>query len=314
MVEKNSPQAALSSLAHAKLVQQAHDAKTDWLEEFQVPGSKRSTSPGGDRYRNLVMESRDGFTTSRSDDMMVFGIFGFRAYGGTDMIDYRRWSAVDTNNFAVDLWVIDFNVPIGWAGAQALPNSWGTNDRFFPGMNNGRGWYSQFQRRTLAPYGGARSRDLASRAAEGDPGGSLVGGQRQDAYFIKYENGIAHDYHDVRRDKAQTPDEGPIFTVEVETASSKVRTSDRIEGMASGRMEMPDGSRSGKIKSLASAQVYFNRPSHFNGGNLFRRYVRGRADDRYEMGSMFSPYWQVRLVETPTRIKHEFNLIGGATP
>lgn len=89
VVEKNSPQAALSTLSHAKLVQQSRAAKTDWLQEFRVPTSKGSTSAGGDRYRNLVMESRDGFTVSRTDRMMVFGIFGFRAYGGTDMIDSR---------------------------------------------------------------------------------------------------------------------------------------------------------------------------------------------------------------------------------
>ncbi|MGY0505798.1 TadE/TadG family type IV pilus assembly protein [Luteimonas sp. e5] len=314
VVERNSPQAQVSTHSMARLMQQVQASKSDWLEEFKVPGTRGAVSTGGERYRNLVMESRDRFTVSRRDDAMLFGIFGFRAYGGTDMVDYRRWSAVDTNNFEVDLWVIDFKIPVGWAGAQALPRNWGTTTPFFPGMDNGRGWYSDFQRRRLPAYGGLRSRDVAARLAERDPGGSLVGGQRQHAYFTGYNNGIAHDYHDLRRDRATTPGEGPVFTVEVETRSSQVRTSDRIEGMPAGRMEMPDGSRGNRLKALSSAQVYFNRPLHFRDGRMFQRFVRGRRDDRYEMGSLFSPYWQARLVDTPDAIKNEFNLVGGVMP
>jgi hypothetical protein len=49
------------------------------------------------------------------------------------------------------------------------------------------------------------------------------------------------------------------------------------------------------MTALASAQVYFDRPRMLA---AFRR-----ADDQRELGNLFSPYWQARLVETPRSIK-----------
>lgn len=314
VVEKNAPQAGISPLSYVNLIRQLQNAKSEWLTEFNVPRGKGARSQGGDRYRNLVMESRDRFTVGRKDDAMVFGIFGFRANGGTDMMDYQRWSAVDTNNFVVNLWVLRINLPVGWAGAQALPNSWGTNERFFPGMGNGRGWYSDYQRRQLPAYNGVNPTQWTSLLAEGDPGGSLVGDQRKDAYFRNYTRGIAHKFHDVKQGKAQNSNDGPIFSVEVQVASREARTTDAINGMGRGRLDMPDGSRNNQIKALASAQVYFNRPHEFKDGAMFRRFIRGNQDQRYEAGSLFSPYWQARLVETPDGIKNTFNALGGVAP
>jgi hypothetical protein len=60
-------------------------------------------------------------------------------------------------------------------------------------------------------------------------------------------------------------------------------------------LQAPDAAQNNKMTALASAQVYFDRPQ-----KLFPR-----ADKERELGSLFSPYWQARLVDTPTSVKLE---------
>ncbi|SIQ28849.1 pilus assembly protein TadG-related protein [Solilutibacter tolerans] len=307
VVDANSPNAKVTALSYANLVRQMEQARSEYLQQFNVPKGRSSGSVGGDRYRNLVMESRDKFTVDRRDDAKLF-IIGFEANGGTDMVDYNRWSAVDTNNFVVDIWLLELDLPLGWAGAQAAPNR---NKRFFAGMGNGRGWYSDYQRKRLKAYNGLSPWEMTSQMAESDPGGSMVGGKRNHAFFTQYKNGIAHQYHDVKDGKARTPEDGPIFTVEVATSTKETRTSSNI-GMATGRMDVTESPPGDKIKALSSAQIYFNRPHDYNGGRMFNRYVRGRSDARYEAGSLFSPYWQARLTETPATLRASFNALSAA--
>ncbi|WP_049623382.1 hypothetical protein [Frateuria defendens] len=59
----------------------------------------------------------------------------------------------------------------------------------------------------------------------------------------------------------------------------------------------PDKAQNDKMTALASAQVFFSRPR-----TLFPRSTE--ADYR-ELGSLFSPYWQARLVETPATARAE---------
>ena len=51
------------------------------------------------------------------------------------------------------------------------------------------------------------------------------------------------------------------------------------------------------MTALASAQVYFDRPRQLT--------AFSRADGLRELGSLFSPYWQARLVDTPRGVKLE---------
>ncbi len=58
----------------------------------------------------------------------------------------------------------------------------------------------------------------------------------------------------------------------------------------------PAQAQNDKMTALATAQVYFDRPNA-----LFPR----NADTRRELGNLFSPYWQARLVDTPKSVKAE---------
>lgn len=291
VVAENSPEAGIRPLALGTLLTQATTARSTYLDTFNVPRGRGRRSPGGERYRNLVMESRDKFTRNRRDSWFVV-----EARGGTDLVDYDRWAAVDT--FDVNILFGLIKIPVGWGGAQAVRGS--QQPRFFAGINNGNGWHSDYERRRHAAYGGVSRRSPAGRLVEGDPGGRLVRGQKRHAYFSTYTNGIAHTFHDIKPRYARTPtsdrEGGPIFTVEAQSAGRNARTSAVQQDMAAGRLEIDDAFSGDHIRALASAQVYFNRPHEH------RRFVRrlwNREDRRLEMGSLFSPYWQARLVETP---------------
>jgi hypothetical protein len=53
------------------------------------------------------------------------------------------------------------------------------------------------------------------------------------------------------------------------------------------------------MTALSSAQVYFNRPRGFG---LFDNVV---SPSMRELGNLFSPYWQARLIDTPCRSRQE---------
>jgi hypothetical protein len=213
---------------------------------------------------------------------------------------------VDVHEFRLNLLITTIKIPLGWGGTQAVA---GGQPRFFRGMNNGRGWRSPYDNRTYRAYNGVSSGSMAGRFIENDPAAKDQGFQKREAFFSQYKDGITHKYYDVKEPEpgervgyAELPEgdkAGPIFTVEVETEARNARSSSAI-GVGAGRMELKDDARSGKLRAMASAQVYFNRPHEYA---PFKRMVWGRSDGKFEQGSMFSPYWQARLVETPSRDK-----------
>ncbi|WP_245979009.1 hypothetical protein [Solilutibacter pythonis] len=292
VAKDNSPNATLRPLTAGFLTSQLLAAERDYLNEFNVPAGRNRRSEGGERYRNVVMESRDKFTRERRDNWLILD-----ANGGTDLVDYDRWAAVDV--FEINLFL--FRIPVGWGGAQAVSRG---QPRFFPGIHRGSGWRSEYEGRRYRPYNGVSRRSIAGMLIESDPGGRLAGGNKSQAYFRGYRNGLAHRYHDVKRDKARTPGEntrnaGPYFTIEVQNAIANARTSSKLN-LTTGRLDVPEQARGNQLRALATAQVYFNRPHEYS---RFARRVWGRADGKYEMGSLFSPYWQVRLIETPLHMK-----------
>jgi hypothetical protein len=91
---------------------------------------------------------------------------------------------------------------------------------------------------------------------------------------------------------------GPVFSVLVEQAMTDVRTTSNVNGLGGPPdLVVPDQTQNNQMTALASAQVYFDRPRNLT---VFRR-----ADDHRELGSLFSPYWQARLVDTPRSVKLE---------
>lgn len=121
------------------------------------------------------------------------------------------------------------------------------------------------------------------------------------------------DYNDVAPGKAIAPyasspsdksDVGPIFTVYVKQDDNTVRTGANI-GMEGGDLKLKNKGLGKAIGAISSAQVYYDRP-WWNLAFLDRHtYTPGGRENNQmrELGNLFEPYWQVRLVETPTPIK-----------
>lgn len=298
VVSKNMPNADISAASLLYLANQLRLAESQFLDFHKLPARNRQ-SEAFNRYRNVVMQSRDRFSWNRTD-FIGLGPIKFGAYGGTDMVAYDRWAALDTMQLKIELpWWIgdDIDIPVGWGGAQAVENYQG--QKFLPGFNRGRGWRSPFDRRRYGIYGGMNGRDVVTRAAANDPNVGVHNGRDKDAYFTGYTG--LQNYHDIKRGKITGSEDGPVFTVEVEAPITAARTSSTV-GIGAGRMELRESTD--RLAALASAQVYFNRPPDYA---LFQR-----ADGNLETGSMFSPYWQARLIDTPAPALAALGLAGAA--
>ena len=335
---RNDPAAEFVPAGRAHLLDtQLVAARRDFLQHHHLP---ERTSAGMDRYRNVVMESRDQFSRNRHAKAQIgdsnnydfsilpvpIGGFELRnenfivSEGGTDMVDYDRWAALDTTSFDIEveayLYVgrcipivgcvrvrrslieVEFKQPMGYGGAQAVTSEDG--QRFRPGINDDGGFLSLYEPHMYAPYNGVRG--PPSWLAEYEPAvtNPVYGdrnARRGDEYLEDYRG--LRPYDDVRSDRAATLDDGPVFTVYARSAQDRVRTSDvaGIGGGAGTDTHLAGAAADGAYTALASAQVYFARPV---GLERFRRVFRGGARDREaEAGSLFSPYWQARLVDTP---------------
>lgn len=301
IVEANAPGARLSAVGSAQLTTQLHHAFATYTTLHRIPQS--GTSAPAERFRNVVMKSRDRFSQTRDKDA-GFWPLRLNQAGGTDMVGYRQWAAVDTLSLEVSLpWPLDdLDLPLGWGGAQAVQRY--QNQSFLWGINNGNGWQDAWDNnRRHRPYGDARrqtGRTLMT-LANNDPN---VGGARSGSFFTGYDG--LRDYHDVAAGKGTTSVNdknrendnkdtvGPVFTVHVQSAQALSRTAPYIEGMGSGQMALTDRTHGGDVSALASAQVYFHRP--------FALAAFARGDRKLEAGNLFNPYWQARLVETPRGI------------
>ncbi|MCE9641560.1 MAG: hypothetical protein K8S22_15685, partial [Betaproteobacteria bacterium] len=69
--------------------------------------------------------------------------------------------------------------------------------------------------------------------------------------------------------------------------SSVARTGPQVTAaFGPGNLDIGDGTATNCMRALAKSEAYFARP-----GDLF-----GRGDGKAEYGSLYSPYWQARLL------------------
>jgi hypothetical protein len=222
-----------------------------YTENHARVGEQRS------RLRNLVMDSRDGFSRSRDWTVGVPPLVAVRKRGGTDLIGYDSWRGMDTL-------------------AVREPSLFGHRE-------NPLAWNAAENRVRLA-------------YARGEHGGSYRDNPRASGYAedeLRARNSYAGlpAYRDVRLGTGANRNRSPAplrFNVEVHQSGRTIGTSDVI--MNGAATFVPDENpkrvqpsyHSGLVYALAAAQVYFRRPV-------------GRADRKPEFGSLFNPYWQARL-------------------
>jgi len=305
VVEQNTIKAAgstdkaarLSAVSYGVLAMQAKAANRGYARLYEVPNSHSPSSnphptADADRYANVVMEARDGFSASRDGNELFL-----HKRGGTDLVSYNRWVAMDTLNASAS--IVGLDLPMAWGGAAAVSR---TSGAAFANLSDpDHGWTSPYDNDAghYDPYGGARTNDSAGNQARLHPATPS-----NDAALLSGYQGL-QSYEDIAANKAivpysenETPDDGPVFSVLVEQPMSDVRTTSNVEGIGGPPdLTVPDKAQNNNMTALASAQVYFDRPRMLA---AFRR-----ADDHRELGNLFSPYWQARLVETPRSVKLE---------
>lgn len=340
VVRKNDLTAKFGVLGKGLLIDQLAHATSHNVPSFQGDpllndySVKKNGADGMDRFRNVVMASRDEFSADRGLNigLSLEGVIGIElgTWGGTDLVEHDRWAGMDTMSIKIEVpWPLkDIDVPFGWGGAQAVENKT-TLPPFLPGIqsgeNGGEGWYSHEHdgNTTYEPYGGSSglSADWADKYPSVNAPWLVLDSNnglndKDDAYIGGYRGLQA--YQDINDAYANTPGgdttnvaeseaAGPLFTVYIYSDQADARVS---EDTAIGA---PDGSslaldaetNNNRITAISTAQTYFNRPPNYA---LFQRLVPREwngdpeVDEDLERGSLFSPYWQARLVKTPARL------------
>jgi hypothetical protein len=211
------------------------------------------------RFTELLMTSRDGFTRSRSDDLLpATSPVQVSRRGGTDLLGEYSWRGVDTLSTHIDLIITDQEIPMGWGAAE---------QRRLPVTQRG-------------VHGGSlRTNSRASRL-----------GIRELVPQQQYRG--VPEIRDVVR-PANRDSRSLLYSVALRLPRQSIATADRLF--------LPDGLQlisgvsadvaptfaADSLHALGSAEVYFQRPIV-------------RSDGRHEYPSLFSPYWQARLVDTPS--------------
>jgi hypothetical protein len=233
--------------------------ETDWLNFTKTYSDNERT-----RLRAVTLDSRDGFTQNRHWGLN-FVIGKIDKQGGTDLVNYDAWKAMDSAAICTGLIKCRPWVPVGWGGAQAdnpSPTSRiGTH-------GNGSDW-----NRTDGRLARAEANVQTNQLPAAFPG-----------------------YRDLQDlNPANTDKQKISFAVEVVVTDKKVPTANSAFGAKAALVDGtaiehdPQYAGEGGVFGLAEACVAFERPVGAQ-----------RSDGLTERPSLFNPYWRASLA-TPSR-------------
>lgn len=270
------------------------------------------------RFKEVTMNSRDGFTQERSwtaswpfipvdapgDMIFPDPMMTVKKRGGTDLIGLDEWRGVDTLAGHYDY--------LGWCGGKIKVPCWKNHEARFGygaataynqqvGSSGETGYHGNAPGENPRTYNMAMSEieDLTSSDSGGNSGfGGMVGGALGGLFGSGIYSGLPK-YRDIADLTNTNPTAG--LAVEVAKDGNVVRTSGNA-GIGTGRLQLSDCLAGGSINKLTKAEVYFKHPDTYAGyGDKFKR--------GEEYGSLFNPYWQVRLIQ-PSAAEQAGALIG----
>lgn len=211
-----------------------------------------------------------------------------RRRGGTELINYDEWKAEDTESF----WRVSdrhrFGIPVGCRQSET-PIAWGEQEAH-PSDSD--------QDDSGAYLGGSPSTNPQAHAqASSDDWTNYTG---LPSFYDLSANMLAQDDPRLR------------FTVRVARPIGQTKTSGE-------RAQIPQSPHlnaykshfaSGEMAALASSEVYFERPA----AEKHNLYGESIGKPR-EIGSLFNPYWQVRLVQpTSAELQSQQSRQGATIP
>ena len=273
----SSNNATISAGGDALLLEDA----AKWAKFTQTYKKSTDVVPtdGRTRLRQVVLDSRDGFTQTRNWSLGSPVVqFEFKKQGGTDLLNFDSWkgldsSQLDTVYIPIKGWTV--KVPIGWGGAQAY-----STEKYGYGQNGtGNNWTSIDGK-------------LAVKVSNQSPNAAAYEGSSSATNFP--------DYRDISNMNqlpapAKVADVHLPFAVEVLINKTTVNTSDNTSAtsMHHPTTVLPDGTvldhhsnfASGDkgVFALSQACIRFSRP-----------YGATRTGG-LEYPSLFNPYWRASL-------------------
>lgn len=254
------------------------DAKVDLLplaDNFYGFTQRYSSKEERVRMGQVVSDGRDAFLKSRNWNFGLVNLctgVELRKRGGTELIDLTEgWKSMDT------LSAHAYSLKISWSGIKCkhseTPIGYGTA---FSTDNLDDSNYSYAGSRSTNPSASEKA-DSSEGIANGfDPAPYSIGG------------GAIPAFHELSESALKQDDPRTQITIRVTKSRDKQRYSGGNSIIKpSGSLDLYQGDHAnGLSASIARAEVYFERPD--GPSPLFS----GKA----EKGSLFNPYWQVRLV------------------
>ncbi|MCU7945775.1 MAG: hypothetical protein KZQ72_03875 [Candidatus Thiodiazotropha sp. (ex Cardiolucina cf. quadrata)] len=246
-----------------------------------IPGAPNRLELGGYIRLWVKKEGRTNLitddTSSSSDDE------GLTSSSSADSMEWE-WKGKDTLSFHIERRVLRRG-RLRWVHEE-IPLGWGS--RY---VNGDFDCYQDEDGYEVCPRYMSENRQAESRAD--------AMSEELDAEY----NGI-RAYYDLRDLSQQNKDPRLALRIEVELPEQEVRTASKIDGLGSdsvpdselrsgigdGMFGTEDQMAGGGMTAIASGELFFHPPDDYNPANR-----RGR----YEIASLFSPYWEVRLTDTP---------------
>jgi apolipoprotein N-acyltransferase len=235
------------------------------------------------RFADVTMRSRDEFSRERNwtingmDVPLLRNDGAMKKRGGTDLIGYDEWRAVDTlelhgqrfgcGRFGVS-WCDDIRTPVGWGAVNVNAG----------GGDAGAGYHGN-------AYG--ENPTTADKADED---------MQEPAYYSF--SGLP-DSRDLRDVEADAPLATGITILVHKDHADTLTSGGAAQARPAGQMALfndrPAGAR---IAALSRASVFFDR-------------LTPRADGKAEIANLYNPYWRVRLVAPTTADRAEAALSQG---
>jgi len=256
---------------------------------FTKQYSEGGSPDGRDYAQDVLLRSRDEFTgKSRPGAPWMtppLGIVGFEKNGGTSLVDYKRWESQDTYEFYewgfCKRWKKCYQ-PVGW-GRSNLDRDGDDGNVWSPGR---------------AAQENAQSNGDTNNGWSGVPELFDVAERNKDDPKARAKLGVDFIVA-AKRDKAATL---TTSTIGMGKAGSSV----------AGSPEMKELQAGDQISALGKARVSFQRPQSTIGDKTANALFR--YDGAKEYGSLYSPYWQARLVDITVSERTAYMVALGMKP
>ncbi|MEW8506898.1 MAG: pilus assembly protein TadG-related protein [Candidatus Thiodiazotropha sp.] len=205
-----------------------------------------------------------------------------------------EWKGKDTLSFHIEVWGCDHRgcgwdhdeIPLGW-GSRYVNGDFECND-------------SQYQ--SSSWWGWFLYNDGCPRYMQENRWAERLANMEKEELDADYEGIRA--YFDLQDLNGSNRDPRLALRIEVELPQSHLRTASKIDGLGSdsvpgeeirngigeGMFGSEDQTVGGGLAAISSGELFFHPPDDYD---------PSRRNGRYEIASLFSPYWEVKLADTP---------------